>query len=289
MPLEFPFTAKDILLGGVIPAAMAALVCLLSARFLTCGSSRSIVDNWAIAIAFVVGIRLLNLSPLTPATHWHWLPYIGLGCVILSPLLVHRNAVIRCASAVIASGISACLLVPDWDDLPQPRIVMISGFATVLVAVWAAIRPLTQRVERRSLATVFAGSAIGTALILTLAGSLRFGQIGGAIAAGFVGFMVAQVVDRKSDRLSDVSFLFTLLCGSAMFVGQLNSSSDVPFVCFLIPPLAPLALWLCQVGPLSKLQGKHRIVADILLPAIFVVTAIGIAVGTQLFSDSAAY
>ena len=166
---------------------------------------------------------------------------------------------------------------------------MISGFATVLVAVWAAIRPLTQRVERRSLAIVFAGTALGTALTLTLAGSLRFGQIGGAIAAGFVGFLFAQVVDRKSDRLSDVSFLFTLLCGSAMLVGQLNSSSDVPLVCFLIPPLAPLALWLCQLGPLSKLQSQRRMIADILLPAIFVVTSIGIAVCTRLLSDSAGY
>ena len=289
MPLEFPFTAKDIILGGLIPAAIVVAVCLLSARFLTRDFSRSIVANWAIAIAFVVGIRLLNLSPLTPATHWHWLPYIGLGCAILSPMIVYTNAAVRCASAVIASGISAYLLIPDWDDLPQPRIVLISGFATVLVAVWAAIRPLPQHVERRSMAIVFAGSALGTALILTLAGSLRFGQIGGAIAAGFIGFMVAQLVDRKSDRLSDVSFLFTLLCGGAMLVGQLNSASDVPLVCFLIPPLTPLALWLCQVGPLSKLQGKTRIAADILLPAIFVVTAIGIAVGTYLLSDSAGY
>ena len=289
MPLQFPFTAKDMILGGLIPAAVVVAVCLLSARFLTSNLSRSIAANWAIAIAFFIGVRLLNLSPWKPASHWHWLPYIGLECALLSPLLVHGNAIIRCASAVIASGVSAYLLIPVWDDLPRPRIEMISGFATVLVAVWAAIRPLAQHVERRSLAIVFAGSALGMALILTLAGSLRFGQIGGAIAGGFIGFMVAQLVDRNSDRLSDVSFLFTLLCGGAMLVGQLNSTSDVPLVCFLIPPFAPLALCLSRVGPLSKLQGKTRITADILLPALFVVTAIGIAIGTQLLSDSAGY
>ena len=281
-----PFSAKDMILGGLIPAVIVVAVCLLSAKFLAREQSRSIVANWAIAIAFLAGIRLLALSPWKPASHWHWLPYIGIAGAILSPLLLHTTAVTRCAAAVIAAGAAAYLLVPDWDDLPQSRTVMTTVFSAALVAVWAAIRPLTQRVEKTSLAIVLAGSVLGATLILMLAGSLRFGQIGGSLAAGFLGLTVIQLLNRKPERLPDLSFLFTVLCGGAMLVGQLNSSSDIPFACFLIPPLAPLAIWLGRIGPLQRLDGRLRVAADVLAPAVCVLTAVGIAAATQLMSGS---
>ncbi len=289
MPFEFPFTVKDIVLGGLIPAGLVVAVCLLSARFLASHFTRSIAANWAIGIASFVGIRLLALTPWKPVNHWHWLPYIGLACAVLSPLLIHKNAAIRFATAVVAAVASAYLLVPEWDSLPQPGSVMICLFAVIVIGVWLVMRPLSQRIPHRSLAIVFAGSMLGATLILTLAGSLRFGQIGGSIAAGFFGLMVAEFVARTSDKLTDLSFMFCVLGGGVMLVGQLNSSSDVPLVCYLIPPLAPLTLWLGRLGPLAKLTGKSRMTIDIVLPAIVVLTAVCIAAGTQLLDDTAVY
>ncbi len=278
MPLEFPLTTKDMVLGGIVPAAVVVAGCVLSFRFATREFTRSIAVNWAAAVAFFLGIRLLALTPWKPSTHWHWLPYIALTCAILSPLTVHRNIVVRIAGAGIMAGISAFLLVPDWNDLPQPRLVMISSFAVALVVVWAGLSSLTMRVERRGLAIVMAGAALGAALILTLAGSLRFGQIGGCIAAAFFGLMVAQFVDRTSGKMPDITLLFTGLCCGAMLVGQLNSSSDVPLISFLIPPLAPTSIWLGRIRPFAKFTASSRVLTDIMLPAIIVLTGIGIAV-----------
>ena len=277
MPLEFPFTTKDMVLGGIVPAAVVVAGSLLSFRFANREFSRSIAVNWAVAVAFFLGIRLLALTPWKPSTHWHWLPYIGLACAILSPLTVHRNIVARIAGAGIMAVLSACLLVPDWNDLPQSRLVMISSFAVALVVVQAGVSSLTMRVERRGLAIVLAGSALGAAVILTLAGSLRFGQIGGCIAAAFFGLMVALFIDRKCDKMPDLSILFTMLCCGAMLVGKLNLSSDVPLISFLIPPLAPTSIWLGRTRPLAKFTASSRILTDIMLPTIIVLTGIGIA------------
>jgi hypothetical protein len=289
MPLAFPFSAKDILLGGVVPAAFVLATGLLSSRFLTNPRARSIAANWAIAIACFVSIQLLSLSPWQPATNWHWIPYVGLFAALLSPLITHDKALIRYASVVLASGVIAFALMPVRRTSVLPREAMILLFALALASGWAAMRPLLHRTERRSLSLVFAGSALGTTLILTLAGSLKFGQIGGTAAAAFLGLMGAQFADRKSTTLPDVSFLFAALSGGALLVGRLNSFGSVPLVCFLLCPLAPLTIWIGRAGSLSTLRGAGRIAVDILLPAVTALIAVGIAIGSQDLSGEEEY
>ena len=287
MPLEFPFTAKDIILGGLIPATVAVAIGLLSAKYLTRESSRSHAANWAIAIAFFLGIRLLALTPWKPVNHWHWLPYIGLACAFLSPLTVHRNVVIRCASALIVTYASAFLLIPDWDDLPASRATTIFVLAGAEFVLWILLTPLVPKSDSRILFPVLSASLIGAAAILSLAGSLRFGQIGGCLAAGFLGFAIAQFLNRKAESLPDVTLSFVVIGCGELFVGYLNldSSSDtsVPAICFLLPPLAPVSLWLAStVKPLAALPRGLRICAAIAIAACIILFAVMRAIAVQV-------
>lgn len=286
MPLEFPFTARDMILGGLIPAAVAAVIGLLSAMCLSREYSRSIAVNWAIAIAFFVGIRLLNLSPWKPASHWHWLPYIGLACAFLSPLTVHRNVFIRCASAWIVTYAAAFLLVPDWDDLPASRTTTIFVLAAAEFVLWILLTALVTKSDSRILFPVLSASLIGAAAILSLAGSLRFGQIGGCLAAGFLGFAIVQFLNHKAESSPDVTLPFVVIGCGVLSVGYLNldSSSDtsVPAICFLLPPLAPVSVWLAStVKPLAALPRGLRICAAIAIAACIILFAVMRAVVVQ--------
>ena len=287
MPLQFPFTAKDMILGGLIPAAVVVVACLLSAKFLTRDSSRSIAGNWAIAMAYFIGIRLLALTPWKPVNHWHWLPSIGLACAVLSPLFVHGNVLIRGTGAVIVTGVSAYLLVPDWRDLPASRTTTTFVLAGAEIVLWVVLMPLAAKSDRRVLSSVLAASLIGTAAILSLAGSLRFGQIAGCMAAGYLGFAIAQCLNRKAEPLPDVTLPFVVIGCGTLFVGYLNldlsSDSSVPAICFLLPPLAPVSVWLAStVKPLAALPRGLRTCAAIVIAACIILFAVMRAVVVQL-------
>ncbi len=57
-----------------------------------------------------------------------------------------------------------------------------------------------------------------------------------------------------------------ILVAGILLVGQTVSFSDVPRFCYVLPSLAPLALWAVSTGRLSKLKGAKGAVVKIGLP-----------------------
>ena len=58
--------------------------------------------------------------------------------------------------------------------------------------------------------------------------------------------------------------IFSMLIVGLLFIGHVNSSSNVPLVSYLLVPLAPLSLWLGTLRPVVRLSNKQY--AALLLP-----------------------
>ena len=75
-----------------------------------------------------------------------------------------------------------------------------------------------------------------------------------------------------------------------MIVRRLNSDTGLPLVCFFLPPLAPLTLWLVELAPLKRMASAKRVALQIGMPAVMALIAVGIAVASMLSSmDASGY
>lgn len=275
-----PFTLLDLLFGFGAPALVGVVVAALTQTLTSDESGNRFAASWALAGGFVLGYRLLALGPWIPDSHWHWLAYAVLFSAVLGP--VSRAGGVRLAERCLLYATCALLagtyLVPSWEDLNPSRGVYLVGW-TAFVAVCASLLdPLTKRFAGRVLPLVLTFALIVEAVVLALAGSLRFAQIAGCGAGGMAGYALVACFYPQRDCCRGVALPFMVLSGGAMLVGYLNSFSDVPSASYLLTPIAPLFLWAAATGPLFRLQGFKRAIIVVALPLLPCVCAILLAV-----------
>lgn len=277
-----PFSLRDLISGGALPCAFVLAVCTVAWRLWSGDAARTIAANAAIAIGFLLGVRLLALSDWKPASHWQWLQYLGCLAAVLSVATTQIPLVLRISLSAAMIGVSAWLLTPTWKSLPLPYVWLVAIAGVSQLLLWLSLRPLVPRCNKSTMSIVLAGSAIGSAIVLTLAGSLRFGLLGGCIAASFSGLPIALLLARSDRPLPDVSLLFVVLIGGALFVGRLNSFSNVPLISYALPLLAPLTLWPMQLKPMSSWTNRNLFLTSVSLAALPVFAAIAIAAAASV-------
>lgn len=273
-----PFSLADVVYGGIVPVIVAAALWRLSARRLTTEGLR----RGATAGAFVAGVHggywLLELGDPVPGSHWEWLPWALLLSVVgaVPPAAGSRGRllshVLMLSVAVAASG----ALVPGWEHLEPSRWIHILALSAVIVLVAAGLEPLTRRMSAAPLLLVLGLVLVCEAAILALSGSLRFAQIAGCGAAALMGLSLAAWFDRTGRPSAGIALPFAVLAAGMMHIGKVNSFSDVPLISYLLPPLAPLALWavILDCGPRST--GPRRLLL-LSLPVLLSLVALGIA------------
>ena len=181
------------------------------------------------------------------------------------------------------------MLVPTWEDLEPARWIQLFCFALYVVG-WVAIM---QPVERRSagplLPAVLSVTLAAAAVILALAGSLRFAQIALAGAASLLGIFLVSCRDRQPGRLSGIGLVFSILVIGSLLVGRVNSFSDVPLVSYLLVPLAPLGLWLTEAKPLARFPSWQRALAGGVVALAILGAAISMAILAEWSTLSGGY
>jgi hypothetical protein len=173
----------------------------------------------------------------------------------------------RLAGNLLTAGIAAWLLAPNWPNLEPPRyvyILLLAGFQFALITL---LHSLPDRLFGRLFPLLLFAAASATAIVIAEPVSLTYGQIAGAAAAALCGCAVATCFGIRGPALRGLVPVYAVLLSGIAFTGSIEP--EVPIYAIMLAPLAPLALWLCAYGPLSRLTGLKAAavqIAVVLLP-----------------------
>ena len=272
-----PFTVKDIALGGLAPAGVAFVIAWLVRRWFGRGEGRYAAPL-AILCGFLTGYALLALGPWQPSAHWHWLPYTAMGAAFVGAVAAVEGVSVfeRLGLDAIVAVVAAWLLAADWDDLSPSRTTQIVSLAVCMVLWSQLFRPLPRKLPGPAGPALLWATVTAASIVLALSGSLRFAQIAIAISAAMFGVGVVAIRSPERDHLRGASLLSALAVVGPLYIGWVNSFSDVPFVAYAIVAAAPLLAWPAVGGPLAKLTSAKRALAIAVLP--FVGLAIGVTI-----------
>lgn len=286
-----PLTGMDLLCGWMLPATLAGSI-LLSLRWFPPAGA---IGRWASSLAFVGGFWLayfsLGLGPWRPETHWHWLPWVMLIPLAIGPVSEAGDVSWpeRVSLYFFAAVVASWLLVPSWPDLSPPRSTYLAMTTGAVLTTTVLVRQLQSFFPHALLCIVFAGTLLGTFVVLALSGSLRFAQMAGAGSGCLIGMAAVSPWSVQSRTLNGLSASLVMLLTGTLVVGQTNSFSNVPRASYCLLLIAPLSLWLSVRGPLAQPRGKATYLLQMMLPVLVVLAAVGLAAYAELGGASEAY
>jgi hypothetical protein len=149
--------------------------------------------------------------------------------------------------------LSAWLLVPAWPGLRPPRPIAIPLLAGYLLLLAAALEPLSQRFSSAQVLAAFAPAAACVAALIAVSVSVTYARPTGAAAVALAGCGSAAWLWPNPLAGRALSLSYAAIVGGWAFIGCIEPQQ--PLLGLLLAPLAPLALWCCAVGPLSRLRG----------------------------------
>jgi hypothetical protein len=284
-----PFSINDILLGILLPAAVSLGTIAGLFGFGFGEAVRRAALPIALVAGFAVGYGALSLGPLVPQSHWQWIPAsIGLAALIdvLAPS-ARESRLFRAAIFVLFAAGCGDLLVPAWDDLNPSRSVHLVVWPLITAAValsagWGAGASREPDAPRLGLVLSIALAFLAAAILLALAGSLRFSQFALAMFGALAGVLTATRFQRN--RIGPDAAAMTIavsLCGF-LLVGRVNSFSAVPLISYLLIPLAVIAAGLAGDSPVGARLGRRSEWVGLGLA----VTICGCALGLAAWAES---
>jgi len=282
--------------GGVAPAFIAAILALLLRAFLPRGVGERWAVPTAVGVAFCGGYALLatlgNSSSidLLPSRHWHWLPYVAIGAVLLGSVSAAEGVslVERWLVYFLWAAVSAWLFVPTWASLEPPRSTWVPLLAGYLLMMNALLDPLARRIPAPRFMAMLAISALAVAIMTAAFLSVTYAQVAGIGAAALFGGCVAMCLRRSTASSGGIASLYSILAGGSAFVSAIEP--DPAALGMLLVPAAPLALWFTVGGPLSRLDGwKAWAAQTTVVVVVLAIAVIAVAVGSISGGDADAY
>jgi hypothetical protein len=189
--------------------------------------------------------------------------------------------VARHALFALGAAVALWLLVPTRSNLnpSRPTLIAITLALTLVsgLALQQALRRESKRLSLVSLTAIVAAAAV----ILLLAGSLRFGQMAGCGLSALVGVTAASICIRRESPLASLGLPTSLFLVAAMMIGQVNSFSNVPAICYALIAVAPVTLRLSPANGPNEFRAARRWAA-IVAPLLVCLVAVGLAAWAEL-------
>ena len=284
-------TLLAIVYGFVIPALVAAAV-LLIWQWLVAGDWGKRTGNaLALVSGFLAGYALLNLGEWLPNFYWHWLPYVVAMSIVpaLITTLGRWGRIVGAFLTLATIGVAIWLLLPTWSKLDELRIVYYVAWTAATFGIAMLLDPLLRRPHAEKLGapllmTILTAAYIFAAVVIFLSGRASFTQFAGAGMAAMGGILLIHAVRKHKEELRDLAVPQTLLLTCLLLISQVDSHSDVPLASYVLVPLAPLALWLIAIKPVSRLTGWKKWLALLPLPMAILLAATMLAAIME-FSD----
>lgn len=242
-------------LGIAIPGAIAFAIVWLSGRY---GSARFAerASGMAVAAAFFVGCVLaLGSDAVWPTRHWQWLAW---GAVLAGTAGGIASDKIRAQDwrwLVLAAVALLCawLMVPTWARLWPPRAISIALIAAYLFALMVLLNQLPERLLGTWFPAQLTLATGAIAVLLAAEISMTFGQLGIIAAAALGGCWAAGCFAKAPLVARSVVPVFAAMAGGLAYVGCVGR--DPPLLALMLVATAPVALWVCAIGPLSRMRG----------------------------------
>lgn len=243
------------------PAAISMAVTWAILRFVPGDVARHYAAAAGCGIGFFGGFAILETAAIKPTATWHWLPWCGAIALSIGPVGLAEGVRTseRWALHLGLALAAALLLVPGWAALLPVRGWYIAAFAAGIGGLSILLDGLAKRVSGSMLSASLCLTAFCGAMVLAIAVSLRFGQLAGALAATLGGcFLVIRIKKPQSDGpLRGAVPVYAILMGGLILAGFLVPRE--PPLGLVLIPFAPLALWLCEFGPPSRLSGRRSV------------------------------
>ncbi len=266
--------------GALVPAVVALAIYVTARRMLPGDAATRYPAALSVVGGFVTGYALLPWAPLNPSSHWHWLPYLALFTMLAGPVCLATGVgwLERIALHVAVAIVCAFVLVPTWEKLQTARLAYVIGLAASIAVISLLLEPLAKRNNGPVFPTLLVFVGATAAVVLGLSGSMKFAQLAGVIAAVAFGSALGTVILRSESFWRGAVLPFTVLVLGLLFVGYVNSFSNVPAASYALVGIAPLSLWLCAYRRLAQLPRIARAAASIVLVVLPLAVALILAV-----------
>lgn len=293
---------KQLVLGLLLPAIIGGGIFVLAAK-----STRNQTETgnglslgWLIGVAlsagYIVGyIGLEGVPPFPPREGVHWLCYLALIGLILG-VFWHLSLWGRLIAQVVVSiAIPRLLLSPmfkyNWGQVEG--ILWWVCLAVVFFIFWNIVQQSFTLLPSGGWSPfVYFGLSGGTALILAVSGSLRLAQHAGILVALFAAIWIITLLLRPDDKVPvfplGASPVIALALAGIWMNGYFYEEVPVASAVLLLLPLflTPVG----QIAAVQRLGARRSAVVHVIVIALPVVIAIGIAVAfSGLFGDNSGY
>jgi len=243
--------------GLISPAVSSAIVVVLLRLLLPAPMRRDLIVV-ALVAGFFVSWLLFPWAPMRPQSHWHWLPYLGLLAGVVGCLGQFSGLWLRCTIYLVLSVVTAWLLVPMWQDLQPVRHWYLIGLVTVVWVFLLAAEPGLRNGPPPLLAAILVGISIAAAAVLAQSGTMKFAQLAGVLVPVLATCGLATWNWPDEFHFASIVVPFQVLLIGFLFIGYVNSFSDVPGYCYGLVGAAPLGPTACQIPLIEKRLGGWK-------------------------------
>lgn len=262
------------LYSALVPAATAFAVFFALSWLLSESTSGRYRLSAALALGICAGFAFSpTTKSLWPTQFWEWIPYLGLLAGFAAGLSLAEGVTRgeRWIIVLLLAAAAAWTIVPTWERLAEVRIAHVLALAGGIFALVALLEPVADRIAGRGFAFWLMLAAAATGLLIMSEWSETLGRSAAIPAGALAGCGAAMLLAKPGDSPRGLVLPYAVVVGSYAYVGFIYP--QLPLTPLAAVPFAPLALWLCSVGPLSRLTGLRAVMVQaicVLVPLIVI-------------------
>jgi len=227
----------------------------------------------AVGLGFCAGFFVIyDWADAIPSRHSHWMLQVAITAAIVGPIIAAPGVAAweRFLGAIAVATAAAFALVPTWEDLSPTRMVWVPVLAGYLAVLAVFIEPLASRLSPRVVLLSMFASAFTLAGLVTAIWSVTLGKLTVLPALAMLGVGLVTWFAPAANGMRGAALAYGLLVGGAGFLACVDPPPPSPPVWELLAiPVAPIVLWLCAKGPLSRPLPRKLLCGGLLLTAIY--------------------
>jgi hypothetical protein len=257
--------------GGVVPALAGLAIFIAIGWVWPSDVARRYRCGVAFALGAFIGFVLLpSTKTLVPSQFYEWVLYLAILAALVSGLTraegVTRGE--RWTAVYVFAPIAAWMIVPKWPELFPPWQLQWAGMSLAIMLLTALLHPLPQLLPGRAFPWWLMLAAATTSILIF---GESFIMLTALPAGALAGCGIAALFVREPPDWRSLVLPCALVIAGYAYTGAVYPSE--PRWLMLLVPVAPLALWICCVGPLARLTGVRAVVvqaACVIVPLLII-------------------